>query len=257
MKPEPWCCKDVADPCCIDIAEVVDYSLIGRSSKPAVTRLLHRDWWRQYQVPWPVAEVGDWAVRRYEIKPAWAALHNLNHPDVGLHVTPGEYTKLMFKNRDVVMSDTQAEIQDHLEFIDRAHGRVLINGLGLGVSLRAILMKHQGGCVEHVDVVEIEQDVIDLIGPHFADDSRVTIHQADAYTVTWPRNTRWHVAWHDIWPSIDPDELAQHTRLLRKYSQRVNWQGCWKHDWMVKFARWEKEHSRRRDEDVVGAYVAS
>ena len=30
----------------------------------------------------------------------------------------------------------------------------------------------------------------------------VAIHQADAYSVEWPADARWDVAWHDIWPTI-------------------------------------------------------
>jgi hypothetical protein len=241
VKPEPWVCQCGSDPCCIDIHETVDYSLVGRSSMPFAGALLEPGWWKKYQVPWPAAKRRKWEVRQYEIKPAWAALYNLRHPDVGMHVEPGEYTRLIHDGWETVMSDTPSEIQDHLEFIDRAHGRVLINGLGLGMALRAILNKNDGLCIEHVDVVEKSADVLALMQPHFAKDHRVTFYHGDAYEIRWPRKTAWHVAWHDIWSSIDPDDLADHKRLMRRYQNRVNWQSCWKHGWLSGFQAWRKQ----------------
>ncbi len=44
---------------------------------------------------------------------------------------PGKYRRLS-NNGEVVMSNTPMEINTCMEFIERATGRVLINGLGLG-----------------------------------------------------------------------------------------------------------------------------
>jgi spermidine synthase len=65
------------------------------------------------------------------------------------------------------MADSEPEMRDHYEAVARARGRVLINGLGLGMVLSAILAKPD---VEHVTVVEVEPDVIALVGPHYACD---------------------------------------------------------------------------------------
>jgi hypothetical protein len=127
------------------------------------------------------------------------------------------------------MSDTDAEIRDHLSAmwrIDRKETRrVLINGLGLGVVLkRAIEAPH----VEHVDVVEIDDRVIELVGPHYACD-KLTIHHADAYEQArkWKPGTRWCVAWHDIWRDLCEDNLPEMARLHRSYGRRVDWQDSW------------------------------
>jgi hypothetical protein len=74
---------------------------------------------------------------------------------------PGTYTKLT-RGGVIVMSDTPDEIADHQPAIRAARGHVLINGLGLGYVLGAVLGKPD---VERVTVVEIDEDVIALVGP--------------------------------------------------------------------------------------------
>ena len=154
----------------------------------------------------------------------------------GESISPEPLTQLFVGNW-MVMSDTRDEYRDHAEAIFQARGRVLIHGLGLGCFLKAILAKSE---VTHVDVVEIEQDVIDLIGPYFASDPRVVIHQGDAYAYQFPRGTRWDISWHDIWGDKNCDDLEGHARLSRRYGGRVEWQGCWAHHQLLRQRRWEK-----------------
>lgn len=136
------------------------------------------------------------------------------------------------------MSDTQAEIVDHLEVIDAiawpSSKRVLINGLGLGVVLNAALSFDH---VEHVDVVEYDIEVITFIGKYFKDDPRVTIHHGDAYTYKFPRGTRWDIVWHDIWPTISMDNLPGIRKLKNRYGHRCDWQGAWVED-VCRYLRW-------------------
>jgi len=145
----------------------------------------------------------------------------------GRHCIPGEYTKLTEGGR-LWMSDTTAEWYDHFEAVSqirRRGGRVLINGLGLGMVVKAALACEN---VEHVDVVESNEDVIKLVGPTYAGE-RCTIHHADAYgqAKAWSPGTRWTVAWHDIWIDINEDNLPSMAKLKRSYGRRVDWQGCW------------------------------
>ena len=179
-------------------------------------------------------EQGVWRIRRFEVEENDPRL--LRYALAGRPVPPGTYTKLI-RGRVVVMSDTPAEIVEHLLPIRRARARVLINGLGLGVIVKAVLAKPK---VKHVDVVELSRDVIALVGPHYACD-RLTIHHASAYDMTWPRGTRWNMAWHDIWDSISENNLPQMARLHRKYAHRVGWQGSWAHGGCLQQRRrWKK-----------------
>ena len=148
-------------------------------------------------------------------------------------VAPGTYTRLVHERRGVVMSDTPAERRDHVEFVVRAKGHVLINGLGLGMCLAAVLARPE---VVRATVVEADPDVVALVGPHYAGDPRVEIVRADAYEYRPPKGVRYGAVWHDIWDTITSENLPGMTRLHRKYGRRAEWQGSW--------ARWLCENPR-------------
>jgi hypothetical protein len=141
---------------------------------------------------------------------------------------PGTYTKLT-RNGQLWMSDTTAEQRDHWRpdaEISRRGGRVLIAGLGLGMIVARALSYPN---VEHVDVVEIDRDLVDLVGPHY-EGPRCTVHHADAYAIKWAAGTRWSVAWFDIWAELSEDNLPEMARLARSYGRRADWTGFWGKD---------------------------
>src|SRR6185295_6407091 len=80
---------------------------------------------------------------------------------------------------EIVMEDSERELRRHLPIWLNARGRVLKTGLGLGCVVRGLLANPD---VHHVDVVEIDADIIRIIGAEFAGNPRVTIHHADALT---------------------------------------------------------------------------
>lgn len=184
-------------------------------------------WWRKYQVDVPEGTSGPWSVERFTVEGGEAELDALRFAIHGImhrRAPAGSYTRLV-RRGTVVMSDTPAEILDHLEAIREIEKasceRVLVNGLGLGLIVRAALrMPH----VRQVDVVEAEEDVVKLIR---FDDDRVRIHRADAYQIQWPVGTTWDVVWHDIWPAICSDNLPDMARLKKRYGRRARWQGAW------------------------------
>lgn len=141
---------------------------------------------------------------------------------------------------EAVMSDDPRELRKHLPVVLAAHGRVLITGLGLGCVVRGLLARPQ---VEHIDVVELDADVLAMVGPSFAGEPRVTIHEGDALTYAWPEGQRWDVAWHDIW-SESPSTQVLHAHLLERYRRLAGRQGAWN------FPRWLK---RRWPWPLLGA----
>jgi hypothetical protein len=159
---------------------------------------------------------------------------------------PGSYVRLVEQDGDgpndwkVWMSDTQAELVDHLSMMRRVADpecrSVLINGLGIGAVLEGVRSFDH---VARIDVVESDRTVIQLAAPHFVLDERISIWQDDAYTKTWPNRIRWDAAWHDIWPEISTGNLKGMFSLYRKYRGRVGWQGFWCHQEAVR--QWEKE----------------
>jgi len=159
---------------------------------------------------------GDWRVETFEVeKPSIYLLLK------GRPVEPGTYKRLMFKN-EVIMSNTPAEVRDFMYFVWKAKGNVLINGLGLGVVLKAVLQMP----VRSVTVIEISEDVIKLVAPIF-NDPRVTIIQADAMTWKPPSGMYYNAVWHDIWTSICETNLDDMKFLHRRYGKRCDWQASW------------------------------
>jgi hypothetical protein len=145
-------------------------------------------------------------------------------------VPPGTYVGLVHQRRGVVMSDTPSERREHIEaYVEakRRGGRCLVHGLGIGMVLHGILSCEN---VEHVDVVELDPDVIALTGPAFQEEQvagRLTIHQDDCFTKKWTPGTRWQVVWHDVWDDLCEDNLEQMAKLHRSYGRRADWQGSW------------------------------
>lgn len=131
---------------------------------------------------------------------------------------------------ECVMSDDPRELRKHLPIVLAAHGRVLVTGLGLGCVVRGLLARPQ---VQHVDVIEIDDDVLAMVAPSFAGEPRVTLHHGDALTFPWPAGTRWDFAWHDVW-NEHPNTQVIHARLLKQYQSMAAQQGAWG------FPRWMK-----------------
>ena len=169
----------------------------------------------------PEGESGIWKVVKFEVPENSIGAMRLAF--AGRPIKPGAYTRLM-RGGTLVMSDTPAEMADHYKFIWKANGRCLINGLGLGMCLAAVLKKET---VTHVTVIEKSQDVISLVGDTYSSDPRVEIIHADAFDYAPPKGVKYGAVWHDIWDNICADNLPEMHRLHRKYGRRAEWQGSW------------------------------
>ena len=181
-----------------------------------------------HKVDVPEGISGDWQVERFEVTEEQASFARLRaslHAPYRESPPAGYYTRLMRRGW-LVMSDTPAEIRDHRWAISEAKGSVLVNGLGLGVVVQAMLNRPQ---VEHLTVIEISPDVIALVGPHYQSryGDRLEIIEADALTWKPPKGVRYDVVWHDIWGDICSDNLPEMHKLHRKYGRRTDWQGSW------------------------------
>lgn len=175
----------------------------------------------------PDAERGPWRLEKFTIDKHDAAMALFSYK--GRAPDAGTYTRLM-RGHTVVMSDTPAEKRDHVDPVLKADGHILLNGLGIGMVLNACLKKPT---VTKATVIEISQDLIDIVGPHYLKDERVEIIRANALTYSPPKGVRYGMVWHDIWDNICPDNLPDMHKLHRKYGRRCGWQGSW--------ARWQCE----------------
>jgi len=165
-----------------------------------------------------------WRVETYEVSQAESdasrvrvVIDPMDH-----YVPPGTYTRLV-RGRTIVMANTPLEVRTHADFVQRATGKVLINGLGLGMALTEILKKPD---VESVRVIELAREVIELVGPSFTD-SRVSIIHASAFDYQPEKGMRFQAVWHDIWDAICADNLREMHQLHRKYARHADWQGSW------------------------------
>lgn len=141
---------------------------------------------------------------------------------------PGTYVKLQEARgfREIWMSNTTAEFSDHSSFLQKATGRVLINGLGLGCALNVVLNKPD---VSFVKVVELDPKVIELVGPYFTKNfgDKVEIVEGNALEYKPKRGEKYDCAWHDIWVGICADNWKDMLALASKWKNRVKYQDSW------------------------------
>lgn len=190
----------------------------------------------------PVGTKGDASITKKTFKGKALEIHNMRImiSGEGRHrqINPGTYTYLHVGN-ELMMSDTPGEAWEHWEAIQKAHGRCLINGLGIGLVLKALIAKKE---VTEIVVVELNKDVLDLISPHYKS-RKVTFIHADALEWRPPKGARFGCVWNDIWPTITTDNWEDMKKLHRAYGRRADWVGSWNRDWVKRLIREEKREA--------------
>lgn len=126
---------------------------------------------------------------------------------------------------EVVMEDSLHELRQHLPIWMAGRGRVLVTGLGLGCVVRGLLLNHE---VKHIDVIDIDKDILRVVGHEFKSNPRVTLYHGDALTYHIPHNHAYDYAWHDV-HEMDREEHVSvlHAQLLSRFQGRVRLQGAW------------------------------
>ena len=111
------------------------------------------------KVELPEMQAGNWRVEKFRADAAGGLAYALK----GRGVPAGEeFTRLM-RGGTLVMSDTPSEMRDHFYAVHKATGSCLLNGLGIGMVLKAILAKKE---VTDVTVVELSEEVLQMVAPH-------------------------------------------------------------------------------------------
>lgn len=123
---------------------------------------------------------------------------------------------------EIVMDDSFIELRRHLPIWLAAKGRVLVTGLGLGCVIRGLLVSPD---VSHIDVIEIDRQIIERVGVEFAGNPRVAVHHGNALTCKMP-GKHWNFAWHDIYTEDGSLQLL-HAKLIARYRNRCARQGAW------------------------------
>ena len=167
--------------------------------------------------------------------PGGTYTHLLRWTDATIHLGRGE----------CVMEDTPHELQKHLDFMLKAHGRVLITGLGLGCVTRGTLTNPR---VTHVTVIENSPDVMKLVWPHMPRDQRLEIIQAEAEKWIETTSERFDCVWHDLWTDTNAGEehlALKHSRMIAKMAPRTPLQGAWA------MPRWFRRAAREQNSRIA------
>lgn len=157
------------------------------------------------------------------------------------HIYTGEYVRLLV-NGQVMMSDTPMERFTNKKFIDDAHGRVMIAGLGIGLITQAIQDKEN---VSEIIVVEKHKDVIDLVADKIMH-AKIKILNADIFDNVFDKTEKFDTIYFDIWPTITTENLEEMAKLHRMYLKNKRTKESYMDSWMREFLR-KKRRSENRN----------
>lgn len=153
----------------------------------------------------------------------------------GQHLNVGPLCQLLVDGQ-LVMSDGPEEHRSNTYAVQRAHGDVLVAGLGIGMILVPIVQKAE---VRTVTVLESNPHVIRLVEEPLRDylgwqhAPKLNVVQADVRTWRWSPGAAWDTIYFDIWEDICTDHLPEMTKLKRRYAKRrrstnpQSWMGAW------------------------------
>lgn len=138
-------------------------------------------------------------------------------------VNAGTY-KVLTKDGEIVMSNTQLEITTHQEAIEKAKGNILVAGLGLGMFLTAIKDKKE---VKKIVVVEKSEEIIQMIGKYYKD-NKIEIINEDIFDFS--TKDTFDLIWIDIWNDFNNYNLEEMEYLKEKFSSNSKEILCWSED---------------------------
>ena len=160
--------------------------------------------------------------------------------DLDRMAEPGIFARLLV-NGQLMMTDAPMERRTNAEVVERAHGDVLIAGLGLGMILMPIV---QNPKVKRVLVVEKYKDVVDVIEPQLRkalgrSESKLAIMIDDVITMDLPKrgsqaaqSFQFDIIYFDIWPTVGVDNLKDISLLRRRFKPFIKdtpdaWMSAW------------------------------
>jgi hypothetical protein len=158
-------------------------------------------------------------------------------------VTPGRHARLLV-NGEIMMSDTRRERDSNVHLVELARGHLLLGGLGLGMVVWPLLAKKPE--LHSITILEINPDVISLVGRHLPGSSRIEIIQADVFK--WrpsKRMPKFNSIYFDIWPDICLSNVAESIKLRERARQWAS-SHAWIGDWDAEVRRLDMSGRRRR-----------
>lgn len=179
----------------------------------------------------PTGERGLWRIKQITLsRPIMAPRHgNQVIIDAGTYTQLFRYTEAKpfeTSQGECVMEDTIYELQTHFDFVFRAHGDVLITGLGLGCVARGVRINPR---VKTVTVIERDADILAMVAPHMP--SGIEIIHAEAEDWVKKCGRKFDVAWHDLWTDQEKGEShlqVKHMAMIFACRDVIKaFQGAW------------------------------
>ncbi len=120
------------------------------------------------------------------------------------------------KGNRCIMSNTPMEEHTNKEFIEKAHGDVLIAGLGIGMIILPLQDKEN---VKSITIIEKSKDIIDMIASQIKFYDNVSIINDDIFTYK-PINRKYDCIYIDIWNYINSDIYNEEMKPLKNKYRR-------------------------------------
>jgi hypothetical protein len=184
------------------------------------------------------------SLTKYEFSESENPLYNLRvlrNGESFMRMYDGKYVRLHV-NGELMMSDTFMERLTNQKFIDRATGRVLIAGLGVGLIIQNIAEKEE---VTEIVVIEKYSDVIDIVEP-FIKHPKLKIICADIFDYEMSKTEKFDTIYFDIWPNISTDNLPEMETLHKKYARNKSSRKAFMDSWLRDYLK-EKNRRERWD----------
>jgi len=172
-------------------------------------------------------QIGEYRLENFEITPENQSFRN--------PIPYGKYVRLLKGSglfTEVIMSNTPMEMRTNAEFVRKAHGNILIAGLGIGMVLLAIQDKPM---VKSITVVEYSPEVMQMVLPQLPLNNKVKVVQGDIFEWSPPRGTKYDVIYFDIWNYINSDVYEEMKLLKNRFRHRLvskkenpdSFMSCW------------------------------
>ncbi len=197
-------------------------------------------------IPKQVIEKGNCKLMCYEYKERNDILYNLRAARDGhafMTMYEGTYVKLIIDGK-LFMSDTNMEKLTNSDFIQKANGKVLIAGLGIGLLLENLMKKLKSKEITEIVVVENNKNVIDIVAPFFKD-KKIKIIEGDIFN--FKTGDKFDSIYFDIWESINQDNYKEMKELHKKFKYNLNRENslCYMNSWMKEYLQKEIQREKR------------
>lgn len=145
-----------------------------------------------------------------------------------------EHLFLISKSEGVMMSDYPDEKITNQNFIDNAHGDVLIFGLGIGLIVFPLLNEDD---VRSITIVEMDPELPSLVEPiikKMDTFSKVKILHGNAFDYADKLNQKYDTIYFDIWARITDESFDEMERLHELYKPLLKsedgYMDSWRYD---------------------------